>query len=101
MTNPPGYIIEHQGKREFLFTNDAFLELAGGKAQAQALKAELSKRELIATAGGGDRARTGVLACWGRGKQTTSQRQANRLAWRVWPLLRRRCRALAWGHKGP
>ena len=48
-----------------------------------------------------DRARTGVLACWGRGKQTTSQRQANRLAWRVWPLLRRRCRALAWGHKGP
>ena len=47
------------------------------------------------------RARTGVLACWGKGKQTTSQRQANRLGWRVWPLLGRRCRALAWGHKGP
>src|SRR5215212_5117918 len=34
-------------------------------------------------------------------KQATSQRQATRLVWRVWPLLRRRCRALASGHKGP
>jgi hypothetical protein len=51
--NPPGYVIEHQGQREFLFTNDAFVQLAGSKAQAQALKAELAERELIATAGGG------------------------------------------------
>jgi hypothetical protein len=51
--NPPGYVIEHQGQREFLFTNDAFLRIAGGKAQAQALKAELAERGLIATAEGG------------------------------------------------
>ena len=51
--NPPGYLIEHQGQREYLLTNEAFRELAGGKAQAQALKAELAERQLIATAGGG------------------------------------------------
>jgi|tagenome__1003787_1003787.scaffolds.fasta_scaffold20767975_2 hypothetical protein len=51
--NPPGYLIEHQGQREFLFSNDAFLRLAGGKGQAQALKAELAQRGLIAMAGGG------------------------------------------------
>jgi hypothetical protein len=51
--NLPGYVIEHQGQREFLFTNDAFVRVAGGKAQAQALKAEFAERELIATARGG------------------------------------------------
>ena len=52
--NPPGYLIEHQGQREFLFTSDDFVELAGDKSQAQKLKTELAKHDLIATAGGGE-----------------------------------------------
>jgi len=52
--DPPGYVTLHQGKAEFLFTNDDFVQLAGDKSQAKKLKDELAERKLIATAGGGE-----------------------------------------------
>jgi len=44
----PGYINEHQGKTEYLFTEQRLARLAGGKDRALQLKQDLHDRGLIA-----------------------------------------------------
>ncbi len=49
----PGYV--HRGRREYWLTQNRFEEIAGGKREANRLKADLMRRGLIATEGRGDK----------------------------------------------
>ena len=54
MERPRGYLGVHGGRREYWLTHERFEEIAGGRREANDLKAELDRRGLIATEGRGD-----------------------------------------------
>lgn len=49
------YVGAHRGRREYWLTDKRFEEIAGGKPEANRLKAELNRRSLIATQRRGDK----------------------------------------------
>ena len=51
----PGYVAAHRGRREYWLTQSRFEEIAGGRREANDLKAELDQRGLIATEGRGEK----------------------------------------------
>ena len=51
----PGYVGAHDGRREYWLTQNRFEEIAGGKPEANRLKAELHRRGRIATQRRGDK----------------------------------------------
>ena len=51
----PGYVGVHRGRREYWLTQNRFEEVAGGKPEANRLKADLNRRGLIATERRGDK----------------------------------------------